>query len=500
MGIIARQGIKRSIISAIGILLGIISTIFIYPKSKEAYGFAQFIFGNAMILSLFLGFGSSGLVVRYFPEFKSKKINGYLGIVLSFSLTTILLTSVIAYIFKTPIFLLLQKLDFKNIDYLTENINLIYFLSIFLILIRIIIYQSSNFRRIVIPPIINELSYKFVLPILVLLYYFEFVNLTFIAYGIITFYFISLLLNIIYLKHLGGISITSKSFLSLPKKKIKEMVNYMGFSGLNVLSANITTRIDIIMIPLLLSLTGGGVYSILMFMSNTIAIPNNSLNQIANPVISESMKNQDIDNIDSIYKKTSLNSYIIGALMFIILWAILPHIVSFMSKPKEVLPFLYVFFFLGISKLIDMLTSVNSYIIIYSKYYKYNLIFLGFLAVLNIILNYILIQKYGIVGAAVATAISIAFYNIIKLIFIQLKFNLFPFTKYTIFIIIISFIVFGISLMLPGFKYSIFNILYKPIILLVIYYVLIKISGIKADIIELGEKKLIKFYKSIVKS
>jgi O-antigen/teichoic acid export membrane protein len=235
----------------------------------------------------------------------------------------------------------------------------------------------------------------------------------------------------------------------------------MGFSGLNALSANVTVRIDAIMIPLLLSLSSNGTYLILMFISNTIGIPNTSLNQIASPVVSESLENGDMQNIDNIYKKTSLNSFIIGAILFIILWAILPDIVSFMAKNNEIQPYLFVFFYLGIAKLIDMLTSVNTYIIIYSKYYRYNLLFLSTLAFLNIVLNYILILDYGIVGAAMATAISMALYNIFKLIFIQIKFNLFPFTKSTLSIVLISILVFFISTKLPNSEYALANLVYN---------------------------------------
>ncbi len=487
MGIIARQGIKRSIISYIGVFIGMVSTIFVYPLARDAYGYVQFLISTSSVLALILGFGGTGLVVRYFPEFKKDK--GYLGIVLSFIFSAIIIVSFILFLLKDTIYKFLKARDFDT-ELLDSNLIIIFSLAIFLIFIQTFIYQSANFKRIVVPSIIHELLYKILLPILILLYYFDKITIRDIAYVIVFFYIISTLFNFFYVQSLGGISIKNRGFWNLPATKIKEMVQYMGFSGLNVLSANITTRIDTIMIPMLISTAANGTYTIFLFMSNTIAIPMNSLNQIASPIVSDSIKNEDYGNIENIYKKTSLNSFIAGAFIFIVIWTILPDLLQIMPKNKEIKPYLFVFFFLGIAKLVDMLTSVNSYIIIYSKYYKYNLIFLIFLSVLNLILNYYLIQIYGITGAGIATMLSITLYNLLKLIFIKRKFNLFPFTKDTIVIILIAAITFVAGIFIPSSEIAILNLIYKTAIIVALYYILIKIFKLKADIIDIVEKYL----------
>ncbi len=490
MGIIARQGIKRSIISYIGVFIGMISTLFIYPLARDAYGYVQFLISTSTILALFLSFGSTGLIVRYYPEFKKDK--GYAGIIISFIIATIIVVLGILYALKSSIYNFLKTKDF-DLVLLNQNLTIIFSLAILLIFIQAFIYQAANYKRIVIPSIIHELAYKFLLPILVLLYYFNIISIQNIAYIIVMFYVFSFILNAIYVYTLDGMSIKNKGFWTLPPKKIKEMIQYMGFSGLNVLSANITTRIDTIMIPLLLSTTANGTYAIFLFMSNTIAIPMNSLNQIASPVVSDSIKNSDYQNIDNIYKKTSLNSFIAGSFLFIVIWTILPDLLQIMPMNKQITPYLYVFFFLGIAKLIDMLTSVNSYIIIYSKYYRYNLIFLLFLSLMNLILNYYLINSYGITGAGIATMISIILYNFIKLVFIKRKFNLFPFTNNTLIIILIAIITFTVGIYIPSSNFAIINLIYKPVIIIIIYYFLIKFLKLEADIIDIVNNLLEKY-------
>jgi len=42
MGIIQRQSIKNSIVSFAGVLIAVVSTLYIYKLDEEIYGFAHF--------------------------------------------------------------------------------------------------------------------------------------------------------------------------------------------------------------------------------------------------------------------------------------------------------------------------------------------------------------------------------------------------------------------------------------------------------------------------
>jgi O-antigen/teichoic acid export membrane protein len=79
----------------------------------------------------------------------------------------------------------------------------------------------------------------------------------------------------------------------------------------------------------------------------------------------------------------------------------------------------------------------------------------------------ILIPKYGINGAALATLIAIGLYSLAKLLFVVLKMKLFPFTKKTILALIIAVLSFGV------FYYWDFN--FNPFINIVLKSVLVSI-------------------------
>jgi O-antigen/teichoic acid export membrane protein len=498
MGIIARQSIKRSILSLAGSLIGVISLLFIYPLSKDSYGFAQFLISSASFFAIFFSFGSTSLVIRYFPELKEKYSKGFLSVIFSVTFLVIILSTVVLGIFRKTILEFLAYVDFQT-EVINDNLMTIYFLSLLIIIIQIIIFQSANFKRIVIPFAIHELSFKIFLPILILLVFLKKIEYFDISTGLLLFYLFSLIFNGIYLKHLGGLSLGKTGFWDLPGKKLKEFFSYMGFSGLNIISENLTTQIDRIMIPLLLNMSSNGVYSIFLFMSNTIAIPSNSLYPIASPVISDSMQKGDMKNIELIYKKTSINSFIAGSFIFILIWTNINDIINIMPDNESISPFINVFLFLCIAKLFDMVTSVNSFILIYSKFYKYNLIFLLLLAFMNVTFNYYFINMYGIVGAALGTMLSVFIYNIMKLIFIQVKFRIHPFSKNSLSIFIILLLTILIGRYLPASQFVILNLFYKSLLISIIYYLLLKSLKIDSEIIVAGESFIISLYKNAFK-
>jgi O-antigen/teichoic acid export membrane protein len=94
--------------------------------------------------------------------------------------------------------------------------------------------------------------------------------------------------------------------------------------------------------------------------------------------------------------------------------------------------------YLGLAYLINLLTGVNSEVMIYSRLFKMHFYAVLLLGGMNIILNYILIQRMGITGAAIATLISFVVYNTFKCIVIFRAFAMHPFTKGTIVLLFVT--------------------------------------------------------------
>ena len=107
----------------------------------------------------------------------------------------------------------------------------------------------------------------------------------------------------------------------------------------------------------------------------------------------------------------------------------------------------------------------NGEIITYSKYYRFNLIAIGILILLNVSLNILFIKVfyYGIEGVAIASLISMLLFNFSKLLFIYQKFRILPFDKSYLKLILVFSLVLFVSANLPNLDTVLWNLIYKTI-------------------------------------
>ena len=254
---------------------------------------------------------------------------------------------------------------------------------------------------------------------------------------------------------------------------------------------------DAVMITGLLGEVSTGLYFNILVMAAVIDIPGQAIGKIAGPIISKSFNDNNHEEIQSIYIKGSINSLIVGMLIFLGIWFNLDSIISLSSKPEAFVGATQIFLFLGIAKLIDGLTGINTHILLYSSYYKYNLLFLVFLGMLNVFLNIVLIKQYDIAGAAIATLISLTLYNIAKFLFIKVKLGFSPFDINTIKVIVIGIAVFVIMSVFPSFVYSsMVSIFIKSTIIFILFVGAIYASESSIDF----NSFLLKNYKRISNS
>jgi O-antigen/teichoic acid export membrane protein len=105
---------------------------------------------------------------------------------------------------------------------------------------------------------------------------------------------------------------------------------------------------------------------------------------------------------------------------------------------------------LGLVKIVDMGTGVNAQIIATSTYWRFEMISGIILLSLIIPLTYFLTKRYNIIGPGVANLISISIYNLVRIIFLWKKFKLFPFTKQTVYTILLA----GVCFLICFYSFS----------------------------------------------
>ncbi len=450
MGIIIRQSIKSTIFSYIGIVFGIANTLFLLPKffSIEQIGLLRLLQDIPFLLGSFIQLGAANVADRFFPYFKTddNKNNGFLFFLIIYALFGFVLFILFFTVFNEFLLSIFQD----------KSPMLVYY---FYLIVPLAFFQmySSIFEaycrvhcRIVVPTIVREIIQRFLFSLLILLFAFKFVTLTLFLYLFVATYFISVILLIIYSFYLKILYLIP-CWSVFSSNLVKQIFSYVGFIIPGTAGSLVISKIDTIFIGASKGLANTGVYSVGFFIGAVIEIPKRAVAQISTPILVQAWQNNDIDTIADIYKKSSINQLFAGVVLFLCVWCCVDELLYIIPNHEIFMQGKYVILFIGLGKIFDMMTGVNSEIILYSKYFKFNLMAMLLLSAMTIVLNILLIPNLGINGAAISFALSLFIFNMLKLIFIWFKFGIQPFSIGTVKIILLS-----ISIVLI-FKFFIFS-------------------------------------------
>tara|TARA_B100001057_G_C22832207_1_gene943820 strand:- start:695 stop:2155 length:1461 start_codon:yes stop_codon:yes gene_type:complete len=433
MGVIRKQSIRNSIIFYLGMSIGAINTVLIYPNvfndQPEHWGLIQLIVAYALVLSTFTSFGIPKVLLKFFPVYRDKsKLLMYSMLIPSIGLLFVTLL----YIFlKNEIFL-----AFKMDPLLQENFMYVLILIFCISFYEIFSALSRSYLDAITPVVLNEFFLKTYTLIILVLHGFKYIDFSTFLLLYVSGYLIKLfvlsLINFLNKRVSISFKLSDLNFDELFKFGL-----YVFAGGLSIM---IVTRLDMLMIGYLLDLEQVAFYTLAFYIGNAIAIPGRSVISISVPLISKAWENQDIKEIDMIYSKSAINQLIVSGLLFLVVWLNIDDVLSLL--PEKFSYGKWVVFYIGLAQLVNMSCGVNGAIIVNSKYYKYDLYTNLILLAITVLLNFLLIPIFGINGAAMATAFSIIFFNLIRLIIIYNKIQIQPFTLKTLLTIILLILVY----------------------------------------------------------
>ena len=100
MGIVQKQGLSITLISFIGVVIGAINTLFIFPNvlGSEKHGLVMLFLSIATIISQFAHLGIPNTLIRFFPFFKDRKKFIY-RLALQVPVMSVALLSLMFYLF-----------------------------------------------------------------------------------------------------------------------------------------------------------------------------------------------------------------------------------------------------------------------------------------------------------------------------------------------------------------------------------------------------------------
>lgn len=489
MGIIIKQSIKGSIWSYLGVALGFVTTAYLFPNylSTDTIGLFGLLLAYSVLLSQLVSLGFNGVTARLFPYFRNKK-NGHNGYLFVSSVVLILGTCIflMVYFVVSPV-LIESNLEKSKLfaDYVYLIIPITFFTAVFTFFD---VYNKLLYDA-VFGTFLQEFLQRILILIVTLLYIIKIFDLNqlIIAYAVA----VCLKAIVIFFYLLRRKEIDFRPRLNFIDRQLrKEMISVSAFSILAGFGSTIVFNIDKIIVNQMIDLGSTGVYTIAFYFGALVVIPSRPLLKISGTIIADLWKKNDLNEISSIYRKTCLNQFIIGGLIFIGIWANIGNIMKILGP--EYYSGRWVIFFVGLGYLVDMVTGANNQIISFSKYYKIMLLFVVALIILVVANNLIFIPVWGITGAAVASALSMLLNNLMRYIFLYKKFHFQPFNYRFILVLVFLMIAYFLSLLIPEME-LILDIAVRSLFLTFIFGYLIVLFGISEDInltIKLLLKKL----------
>ena len=478
MGIIQKQGVKSSLFIMMGFVIGAVNLLILFPLffSKNDQGLVRAMIDIGATFSLFCTLGTLPVIYKFFPFYQH-----YLGPKKSELPFITLVINLIG--FGILLFIGWQQKDFiirklGKSPSLAQYFNYLYPYSFFLLLFYWLEAFAWGLRKGVYSNFLREALIRIITTVLILAFGFKYINFITFLNLFSLLYAVPAILLLINLIQSKGFSFKSFTLSSVTRRLKGKMINFALFVFAGQFFNLLARTNDTFLIVGLRGLSDAGIFALATYVSAILEIPQRSLNSISIPILATSWKNKDFTNIKNIYHKSVSNLLVVGLLLFGLIWLNTPHLVNFLNwiSHKESGGYDAIsklIFILGIAKLIDLATGVNSQIIGTSHYWKFDFYTNLFYIIISLPLNYFLIKYYNLEGLAYSNLMALLLYNTVRFIFIYKKFNLQPYTfKHALFLLASIGLILLIHLF-PMMNYILANILIQSLAFGICFYLLV---------------------------
>lgn len=459
MGIVINQSIKNLVFTYLGFGIGAINTLFLYPYilDENYYGLVAVLLSTSMIIYPLLSLGMSNAIIRFYSRFETKKEKDqFVSFTFILPLLIIIPLWILTDVFETEI---ANSLSDKS-ELVKDYIKYIFIFAVFMGYFEVFYAYTKVLFKSVFGNMLKEISIRIYVSILIVLIYFdiitdhEFIVLLAIGYGV------RVLIIAIYILLISGFKFQFSSFI-----KYKNVLLYSLFVVFSASVSFVVLEIDKLMISQIINLENVAYYAVGGYIGIVVSVPGRAMVQILAPFVAKALTENNLVEISSLYRKSSINLLVVSGFIFIMIVVNVKFL--FMLLPEKYAGGELVAIIIALSKLFDMATGINGTIITNSKYYKFDFAFGGILLILTIVTNIMFLNAFGTIGAAIATGLSVVFYNVIKLSFVKIKYGVYPFSINSLFLVS------GIALIVIAFYFV--PMIINPIVTIIILSTLVGI-------------------------
>lgn len=470
----------KGVQTGIGFFLNVILT---WGLRTQAYGVYTYARTILQLVSNFADFGASKTVLRYLPIYtESSEQSLLIGLGSLSSLTGSLLIAVGIFLFAPTI----SKYTLHTTDFVGS-------LKIFAVLLPF--YSLSKLISNIFRSIEAISHYVFIQqiaePIMRLVCIAIALGLGYSLTGAVWATVIAGIIVFLIAAFLGIFRTQFRPSLDGSTDNVMKFYNFSLPLAMRDVSAFLYSRMDILMVGFLLTEASSvGVYNIAVLLSSLLALPLSGFNQLFPPIAArllDANEKQKLQQVHGILCRWTITVTLLIAAGIAVYTKELLGIFGqdFISGRAVVLTLLF-------GQLLNAIAFGTGYILMVSDHQYYMLGNQLFFGVVNVVLNYFLINQFGIVGAAAATMSVYAGLNVIRIIEVWYLEGLFPYTLQFLKPVIAIVPTTGVMYLSQSFLSGVLVLIIGPLIGMAIFLGLLFVLGIEEEDKAFVRNRLIK--------
>ncbi|WP_019503958.1 flippase [Pleurocapsa sp. PCC 7319] len=184
----------------------------------------------------------------------------------------------------------------------------------------------------------------------------------------------------------------------------------------------INSRIDIIMLGGIKGVETVGIYTIIVAITKLTIFINQAANNVLGPTIASLYSEGQLKQLERLIHKSVLSVFLLSLIIGITMMGVGKYLLLIFGS--DFISGRTAMNILIVGQIFNAFTGPVGLVLTMTGHQNYTATSLGLTAVLNIILNALMIPKWGINGAAIATTTSLIVINIINVIFMQRTLNI----------------------------------------------------------------------------
>ena len=420
MGIIIRQSFWNMTITYAGFVLGAVNTLFLFTRffSTENYGLVMSLVSLSAIVMPFIAAGMNNALVRFLPLEQDKDR------LLSFTLfvPTVIFTVLGALVYTESASL---AAFFPQGAVLEAFVPLAFWIAVCSAFFEVFFGYAQAHMHSTEGVFLREMFYRLATTTLLLAVHMGWIDQLRFCYWLTGSFALRTLI-------MAAVAYRCRPFRlrRFSPKKYRKIIVYGLFSSMGMAIWAALLEFDKSILPFYESLTTEAYYTIAVFIGMTVAVPYRSLYQIANPILAKAIAQKDTRRQEELSCKSSMNSLILCGGLFLLINCNIHDIYRLL--PAGYQAGATVVLLISLAKLFDSISGLAGSFIVYSKYFRWDLVFSFCLMGAIIGSNFYFIPRWGMNGAAASTLVSLLIVNSLRIGFVYRKTGHFPFRTGTI--------------------------------------------------------------------